>query len=373
MLAVVGRRARVALPFRQGLHRPAERRPRLEEADVVALLRELERRREPGEPTADDRDPHSATTAFIFSTVERLGRLAEDVVAAGPHLHEEAAIDPREAAHAERAAPVEEREELEALAHERVRADRLVLHQRAPAGAGTTGGDLLLAHPEPAQLVLREIHAPERPVLGDVSHDVDLLQREAERLRAGPRRLPARRLVHGRARDSDGPCDPPAVLAQLVPGRVAVLVAVHERTVDEVDERLGRNGIAAHRVRERDEDRVAVLRGGKRADGGPPRLELGPGGLLLVGEVVDAARKCVERGDRPALRARKDADPPGEVPRGLARDPVRLGVGLLGVHRRKSSRKTRPAKVHLVGAGRLVNTSHPARSSASRAARPPRA
>ena len=73
MLAVVGRRARVALLFRQGLHRAAERRPRLEEADVVALFSELERRREPGEPTADDRDPHSATTAFIFSTVERLG------------------------------------------------------------------------------------------------------------------------------------------------------------------------------------------------------------------------------------------------------------------------------------------------------------
>ena len=73
VLAVVRRRARVTLPFRQGLHRPAERRPRLEEADVVALLRELERRREPGEPTADDRDPHSATTAFIFSTVERWG------------------------------------------------------------------------------------------------------------------------------------------------------------------------------------------------------------------------------------------------------------------------------------------------------------
>ena len=98
-------------------------------------------------------------------------------------------------------------------------------------------------------------------------------------------------------------------------------------------------------------------------------------GLLvdLAVEVVDPAGECVEGGDGPSFRAREDTDPPGEVPRGLARDPVGLRIGLLRIHRRKSSRAARRANVHLVGAGRPVNTSQPARSSASSAARPPRA
>src|SRR4029453_10712788 len=103
--------------------------------------------------------------------------------------------DACEAPHAKRAAPVEEREQLEALAHERVGPHGLVIHERPPAGAGLPRRDLFLADAEAAELVLWEIHAPERPVLGDVAHDVDLLESEAERLRPGPRRLPPRRLV----------------------------------------------------------------------------------------------------------------------------------------------------------------------------------
>src|SRR6185312_5003266 len=156
-----------------------------------------------------------------------------------------------------------------------------------------------------AELVLREIDAPERPVLGHVPHDVDLLEGETERLRAGPRRLPARRLVDGGAGDSNGARDAAAVLAQLVPALVPVPVAVHERAVDEVDERLGRDRIAAHRIGESYEDRVAVLEGGERLRSGPPGLELGAGRLILVGQVVDPACKCVEGGDGPSLRARE--------------------------------------------------------------------
>ncbi len=73
MLAVVGRRARVALPLRKGLDRAAEGRPRFEETDIVPLSGQLESGSEPGEAAADDRGPHRATTAFIFSTVDRRG------------------------------------------------------------------------------------------------------------------------------------------------------------------------------------------------------------------------------------------------------------------------------------------------------------
>ena len=73
VLSVVRRRARIAFPLRKGLHRPAEGRPRLEEMDVVRLFRQLESGSEPGETAADDRDLHRATTAFIFSTVDRCG------------------------------------------------------------------------------------------------------------------------------------------------------------------------------------------------------------------------------------------------------------------------------------------------------------
>ena len=61
VLAVVGRRRRVALALGQRLHGAAERRPRLVQHDLVAGVDELERGREAGEPAADDRDLPRAT------------------------------------------------------------------------------------------------------------------------------------------------------------------------------------------------------------------------------------------------------------------------------------------------------------------------
>ena len=55
VLAVVGRRGRITLTLRQRLHGAAERRPRLVERDRVALVGELERGRETGQPASDDR------------------------------------------------------------------------------------------------------------------------------------------------------------------------------------------------------------------------------------------------------------------------------------------------------------------------------
>ena len=63
VLAVVGRRRRVALALGQRLHRAAERRPRLEEGHLVAGVGEVERRGEPGQAAADDHGPHAASRA----------------------------------------------------------------------------------------------------------------------------------------------------------------------------------------------------------------------------------------------------------------------------------------------------------------------
>ena len=62
MLAVVGRRRRIALALGQRLHGAAERRPRLVERDGVALVGELERGREPGQPASDDGGVHGRST-----------------------------------------------------------------------------------------------------------------------------------------------------------------------------------------------------------------------------------------------------------------------------------------------------------------------
>src|SRR5205085_5894515 len=60
VLAVVGRRLRVALARRQRLHLAAERRPRLVERHLVPRVDELERRREPREAAADDGRLHGS-------------------------------------------------------------------------------------------------------------------------------------------------------------------------------------------------------------------------------------------------------------------------------------------------------------------------
>ena len=63
VLAVVGRRLGVAFAPRQGLHRPAERRPGLVQRHLVARVGQVERGRQPGEAAADDRDLHRRSPA----------------------------------------------------------------------------------------------------------------------------------------------------------------------------------------------------------------------------------------------------------------------------------------------------------------------
>ena len=117
-----------------------------------------------------------------------------------------------------------------------------MLHERVPGRADPAGGDVGLGDAEALELVLREVDAPEAPVLGDVAHDVDLLEREPERL--GARRGGDRvaRLVDGGAREPDGARDAAAVLAELLPAGVPRLLRVHEPARDEVEGALRGTG-----------------------------------------------------------------------------------------------------------------------------------
>ena len=74
MLAVVGRRLRVALPRGQRLHGAPQRGAGLQYGDVVPRVGQLERRGEPGEAPADHRRLHSAATARSLPTAESCGR-----------------------------------------------------------------------------------------------------------------------------------------------------------------------------------------------------------------------------------------------------------------------------------------------------------
>src|SRR5262249_45377144 len=59
VLPVVRRRRRVAVALRERLHRASQRRPGLEERDVVRRVGKLESGGQAREPAADDRDLHS--------------------------------------------------------------------------------------------------------------------------------------------------------------------------------------------------------------------------------------------------------------------------------------------------------------------------
>ena len=194
MLAVVGRRGRIALTLGQRLHRAAERRPRLVERDRVALVGELERGREAGEPASDDSRLHlsspPADDAQLRAGRER-GRAAEDVEPAFLDSVESRRVEIREGRHARRATPVEPRQQRPPFGQVRTSPLRLVRHERAPLRGAPACRDVRLGHAELGQLVLRQVDAPERPVLGHVADDVDELKGDAERLGALPLGVPA--------------------------------------------------------------------------------------------------------------------------------------------------------------------------------------
>ena len=81
VLAVVGRRGRIALPLRKCLNGAAERRPPLEQGHRRASVDEIERRRQTGEPAPDHHCPHYAASRMrplpitrSLPNAERLGR-----------------------------------------------------------------------------------------------------------------------------------------------------------------------------------------------------------------------------------------------------------------------------------------------------------
>ena len=138
------------------------------------------------------------------------------------------------------------------------------------------------------------------------------------------------RPVDRSARDADGPGHPATVFAELLPGRVARSVDVHETAINQIQERLPGNLVADHGVRERDQNEVAVRAFGEPFDGRTAGLEpatpLLGGEPAVVGDVVDSPRKGVEGGNRTALRPRQDPDPPREAPGLTPGDPKRLCI-----------------------------------------------
>ena len=258
VLAVVGRRRRIALALRQRLHGAAERRPCLVERDGVALVDELEGGGEPGQATSDDRDLHGRSTPRSDDAELRqrreLRRRAEHVEPVLLDPVQRLRVEIRERRDARRAAPVEPRQQRPPLGQVRPRPLRLVRHQCAPLRGAPPCSDVRFGHAELGQLVLRQVDTAERPVLGNVADDVDELKCDAERLGA----LPLGSAVHRDARDADGPGDAPAVAAEILERRVPRLLGVLDAAVDEVVERLARDRIPAARVGERDEHRTRV-------------------------------------------------------------------------------------------------------------------
>ncbi len=183
VLAVVGRGLRISLPLRERLNGAAERRPRLEHRHGVARVDEVERRREPREPTAHHRDLHGrssfATTASLRGVESRT---FSPKTSKPPRLDpvERLAVEAGERADAERAAAIERPEEVQPLGQVRARPGGVERHECQPFRRDPTLLDVLLADAEGHQLVLREIDAAEAPVLGDVAHDVDQLERDPD-------------------------------------------------------------------------------------------------------------------------------------------------------------------------------------------------
>src|SRR5262245_47641716 len=100
-------------------------------------------------------------------------RAVEDVEAARLDSLERRPVEAGERAYAGRAPVVEVVQQGQTLLEVRTSAGRLVCHQRLPCGREPPGGDVLLGDAERGELVLRQIHPSQLPVLGDVPHDVD--------------------------------------------------------------------------------------------------------------------------------------------------------------------------------------------------------
>ena len=135
VLAVVGRRLGIALALRQRLHGAAERRARLVQRDVGARVDELEGGGEACEPAADDGGLHRSKPSRDDRELRgrrEPARRVEDVEAVRLHAIELAAVKTREGRDAERAAPVERVEQMQALVEMHARALRLERHERVP-------------------------------------------------------------------------------------------------------------------------------------------------------------------------------------------------------------------------------------------------
>ena len=182
------------------------------------------------------------------------------------------------------------------------------------------------------------------------------------------------RLEHAEREPADRARDPASVQLRVRERRVLVAAHVHLRAGDEVVERGERDRVAARRVGDRGAAR------GRRSSGkrsscarmSPSASSLSLGRELSVGDVVDPARERVDGEDRVPPVSRKQAHAGIERRARRAGDAAALGVRGRDVHApRRSVSSERRAFCTRVARGVLLSTSKPARSIASRVARPP--
>src|SRR3989440_3960231 len=295
-------------------------------------------------------------------------RAIEDVESVAFDPLEGRAIEARKRRDTSGASAVQVVEQGQAFGEVRPRTVGLEAHQLPPLRADETLRDVVLHDAEPGELVLGKVDAAETPILGNVANDVDQLQGDAQRLGA----LGLVGSIDRNARAPDRAGYARAVTAQLVEIRVARLFGVLNAAVDQRRERLPRDRESLPRVGKSDEHRLLARRGLES----PPEL-LQENALLLVRKgpvrkIVDTARKRIDGGDGTPLRPRQQHDSVGEVTGALPRQALHLGIGSLDDHGTRAPIAVRASRAR-DGFGRPEKTSKRARSSASRAASPPRA
>src|SRR5437868_6426783 len=144
-----------------------------------------------------------------------------------------------------------------------------------------------------------------------------------------------------------------AVTVQLAERRIPLLVEILQPALDERMQRRVGNRESGPRIRKRNEHRLIPCN--SLLQGFVELLEpdaLLRDGEVAVGDIVDAPREGIDRGDRAALLARQHHDPVREIARAPARQALNLRVGGVDAHlTAASARRIRE------GRGRCVNTS----------------
>ena len=167
---------------------------------------------------------------------------------------QQAVVDAGHRGHAGAAAPVEHRQQPEALGEQRAGALHLEVHQAGEVGAGRRDGAVEPGRAaELGEVLGGQVRTAVAGVLANVPEDVGQLQGEAEGVGVLGGALGVRcarhRAEHAQREPADGAGDTAAVDLQLVPGLVGLAAHVHQHAVDQLVETLQRQREARGRRR----------------------------------------------------------------------------------------------------------------------------